>query len=87
MRMHKMANPFGSLSRLRVRCMLQNSALTLRLPAQAANFFKAYHVSVAEALLSMLRKEQWQRLSPGSEGARTAWQHACAQFVHNAVAM
>lgn len=36
---------------------------------QAGNFFRAYHASVAEALLSMLRKELWQRLPPGAEGA------------------
>ena len=48
--------------------MLQANAM------QAGNFFRAYHASVTEALLSMLRKELWQRLPPGAEGAA----HACA---------
>ena len=36
---------------------------------QAGNFFRAYHASVTDALLSMLCKELWQRLPPGAEGA------------------
>ncbi|KAK9832750.1 hypothetical protein WJX81_008241 [Elliptochloris bilobata] len=45
-----------------------SSGLRALLAVQAGNFFRAYHASVTEALLSMLRKEQWQRLPPGAEG-------------------